>query len=52
VHRHHSTIAARLAHAESKLGFSLADPGGRRRLDLAILLRHLRDRPDAPAGPG
>lgn len=45
VHRHHSTIAARLAHAEAQLGFSFSTPGGRRRLDLAVLLRHLRDRP-------
>ncbi|MFB4307465.1 helix-turn-helix domain-containing protein [Actinomadura sp. GTD37] len=45
VHRHHSTIAARLAHAEQRLGFSLSVPGGRRRLDLALLLRHLRDTP-------
>jgi hypothetical protein len=46
VHRHHSTIAARLAHAEARLGFSFSAPGGRRRLDLAVLLRHLRDRPE------
>jgi hypothetical protein len=46
VHRHHSTIAARLAHVEGRLGFSFSAPGGRRRLDLAILLRHLRDTPE------
>ncbi|WP_344436547.1 helix-turn-helix domain-containing protein [Actinomadura bangladeshensis] len=46
VHRHHSTIAARLAHAEARLGFSFSTPGGRRRLDLAVTLRHLRDRPE------
>ncbi|MEU5988027.1 helix-turn-helix domain-containing protein [Spirillospora sp. NPDC047418] len=46
VHRHHSTIAARLAYAEARLGFSFAAPGERRRLDLAVLLRHLRDRPE------
>lgn len=46
VHRHHSTIAARLAHAEERLGFSFSAPGGRRRLDLAVLLRHLRDNPE------
>ncbi|MGW5415788.1 helix-turn-helix domain-containing protein [Actinomadura geliboluensis] len=45
VHRHHSTIAARLAHAEARLGFAFSAPGGRRRLDLALLLRHLRDTP-------
>ncbi|GAA1826411.1 hypothetical protein GCM10009735_72310 [Actinomadura chokoriensis] len=46
VHRHHSTIAARLAHAEARLGFSFSTPDGRRRLDLAVTLRHLRDRPE------
>ncbi|MBO2457730.1 helix-turn-helix domain-containing protein [Actinomadura violacea] len=46
VHRHHSTIAARLAHAERRLGFSFHAPGGRLRLDLALLLRHLRDEPE------
>jgi hypothetical protein len=45
VHRHHSTIAARLSHAERRLGFSFHAPGGRLRLDLALLLRHLRDEP-------
>ncbi|WP_433137507.1 helix-turn-helix domain-containing protein [Actinomadura nitritigenes] len=45
VHRHHSTIAARLSHAERRLGFSFQAPGGRLRLDLALLLRHLRDEP-------
>ncbi|MGP4029460.1 helix-turn-helix domain-containing protein [Actinomadura sp. 3N407] len=43
VHRHHSTAAARLAYAESRLGFSFSGPGGRLRLGLAVLLRHLRD---------
>ncbi|NKZ07621.1 helix-turn-helix domain-containing protein [Actinomadura latina] len=50
VHRHHSTIAARLAQAEAWLGFSFSAPGGRRRLDLAVLLRHLRDNPAALNG--
>ncbi|TDD84498.1 PucR family transcriptional regulator, partial [Actinomadura darangshiensis] len=45
VHRHHSTVAARLAHAEARLGFSFSGPGGRLRLDLALLLRRLRDNP-------
>ncbi|MDL4821478.1 helix-turn-helix domain-containing protein [Actinomadura opuntiae] len=45
VHRHHSTIAARLAQAERHLGFSFHAPGGRLRLELALLLRHLRDEP-------
>ncbi|QYX76646.1 helix-turn-helix domain-containing protein [Streptomyces akebiae] len=43
VYRHHSTVAARLAHAESRLGFAFATPAGRLRLELAIVLRHLRD---------
>jgi hypothetical protein len=42
VYRHHSTIAARLAHAEERLGFPLGTAAGRRRLDLALVLRHLR----------
>ena len=42
VYRHHSTVAARLAHAEERLGFPLGTPAGRRRLDLALVLRHLR----------
>ncbi|MFI6339810.1 helix-turn-helix domain-containing protein [Streptomyces sp. NPDC050535] len=43
VHRHHSTVAARLAHAETRLGFPLTVPIGRIRLELALLLHHLRD---------
>lgn len=42
VYRHHSTVAARLAHAEERLGFPLGTAAGRRRLDLALVLRHLR----------
>lgn len=42
VYRHHSTVAARLAAAEARLGFSLNTSEGRRRLDLALVLRHLR----------
>ena len=42
VYRHHSTVAARLAHAEERLGFPLGTAEGRRRLDLALVLRHLR----------
>ncbi|WP_030171766.1 hypothetical protein [Spirillospora albida] len=49
VGRHHSTVAARLSRAETTLGFSFATPAGRRRLDLALLLRHLRDTPDRPS---
>ncbi|HET6859288.1 MAG TPA: helix-turn-helix domain-containing protein [Streptomyces sp.] len=43
LHRHHSTVPARLAHAESVLGFPLATPAGRFRLHLALMLRNLRD---------
>jgi hypothetical protein len=43
VYRHHSTVAARLASAETRLGFSLSATEGRRRLDLALMLRHLRE---------
>ncbi|HEX6354554.1 helix-turn-helix domain-containing protein [Actinophytocola sp.] len=43
VYRHHSTVAARLVAAEARLGFSLSTTEGRRRLDLALVLRHLRE---------
>lgn len=43
VYRHHSTVAARLTAAEARLGFSLSTMEGRRRLDLALVLRHLRE---------
>lgn len=43
MYRHHSTVAARLAHAESRLGIPFTTPAGRLRLELAIILRHLRD---------
>jgi hypothetical protein len=43
VYRHHSTVAARLTQAEERLGFSLSTTEGRRRLDLALVLRHLRE---------
>jgi hypothetical protein len=43
VHRHHSTVAARLTHAETVLGFGVTSPAGRFRLKLALVLRHLRD---------
>lgn len=45
VHRHHSTVPARLAHAGSALGFPLDTPSGRFRLHLALVLRRLRDNP-------
>jgi hypothetical protein len=43
VHRHHSTVTARLAHAETVLGFGVTSPAGRFRLKLALILRQLRD---------
>ncbi|MCE7001699.1 helix-turn-helix domain-containing protein [Kibdelosporangium philippinense] len=43
VHRHHSTIPARIAQAEPALGFPIDTPSGRFRLQLALILRHLRD---------
>ncbi|MFG1702186.1 helix-turn-helix domain-containing protein [Nonomuraea sp. M3C6] len=41
VHLHHSSMAARVARAESALGFSLADPAGRLRAHLALALVRL-----------
>ncbi|WP_236791407.1 helix-turn-helix domain-containing protein [Amycolatopsis sp. GM8] len=46
LHRHHSTLPARLAHAESALGFEVDSPSGRFRLHLALMLRRLRDNTD------
>jgi hypothetical protein len=43
LHRHHSTMTARLARAESVLGFEVDSAGGRFRLHLTLLLRRLRD---------
>jgi hypothetical protein len=43
IHRHHSTIQARLEHARDTLGFPLDTPEGRFRLYLALVLRRLRD---------
>ncbi|SFW83670.1 helix-turn-helix domain-containing protein [Amycolatopsis australiensis] len=43
LHRHHSTMPARLARAEAVLGFEVDSPGGRFRLHLALMLRRLRD---------
>ncbi|MGW0520196.1 helix-turn-helix domain-containing protein [Crossiella sp. NPDC003009] len=45
VHRHHSSVAARLAHAEAELGFPVTTAAGRFRLHLAMVLRRLRDTP-------
>ncbi|MFI7109254.1 helix-turn-helix domain-containing protein [Nonomuraea sp. NPDC050227] len=41
VHLHHSSMAARIARAESALGFSLAAPAGRLRAHLALALLRL-----------
>ncbi|GAA3617114.1 helix-turn-helix domain-containing protein [Nonomuraea rosea] len=51
VHLHHSSMAARIARAESVLGFSLADPAGRLRAHLALALvrLHANVRGDKPA---
>lgn len=43
LHRHHSTMPARLARAESVLGFELDSAAGRFRLHLALMLRRLRE---------
>ncbi|MFS8097491.1 helix-turn-helix domain-containing protein [Lentzea alba] len=43
VHRHHSTMTARLARAESVLGFEIDSAPGRFRLHLALMLRRLRE---------
>jgi hypothetical protein len=46
LHRHHSTMPARLARAEAVLGFEVDSPAGRFRLHLALMLRRLRDNED------
>ena len=43
VHRHHSSVLARLARAEAVLGFEPHSPTGRFRLMLALALRQIRD---------
>ncbi|MEV6710820.1 helix-turn-helix domain-containing protein [Lentzea sp. NPDC051208] len=43
LHRHHSTMTARLARVESVLGFELDSAAGRFRLHLALMLRRLRE---------
>ncbi|TCC37674.1 PucR family transcriptional regulator [Kribbella speibonae] len=42
VYRHHSTVAYRLEHAASVLGFRIDNPNGRFRLSLALVMRALR----------
>jgi hypothetical protein len=41
LHLHHSSVAARLAHVEDALGWSLDDPQGRLRARVALLARRL-----------
>jgi DNA-binding PucR family transcriptional regulator len=43
IHRHHSSLSARLEHAQQTLGFPLDTQDGRFRLRLALVLRQLRD---------
>jgi DNA-binding PucR family transcriptional regulator len=43
---HHSTLQDRLAHVEDLLGWSVRDPRGRLRLQLALALRRLRQHPE------
>ncbi|MFD1546780.1 PucR family transcriptional regulator [Nonomuraea guangzhouensis] len=49
LHLHHSSMAARIARAESVLGFSLADSAGRLRAHLALALVRLRANGTTPA---
>jgi hypothetical protein len=44
LHRHHSSVATRLAHVEDALGWRLDEPGDRFRARLALLARRLADR--------
>jgi hypothetical protein len=46
LHRHHSTMTARLARAESTLGFEIDSAAGRFRLHLALMVRRLRENAD------
>ncbi|MGP4099446.1 helix-turn-helix domain-containing protein [Nonomuraea sp. KM90] len=50
VHLHHSSLAARIARAESVLGFSLADQPGRMRAHLALALVRLLANPQVSGG--
>ncbi len=43
---HHSTLAERVLLLESWLGYSLREPTGRRRLDLALTIDRLRANAD------
>ncbi|WP_432853166.1 PucR family transcriptional regulator [Amycolatopsis sp. CA-161197] len=44
LHRHHSSVATRLAHVEDALGWPLDDPASRFRTRLALLARRLAHR--------
>ncbi|HEV7974135.1 PucR family transcriptional regulator [Amycolatopsis sp.] len=44
LHRHHSSVATRLAHVEDALGWRLDEPGDRFRARLALLARRLAAR--------
>jgi hypothetical protein len=44
LHRHHSSVATRLAHVEDALGWRLDEPGDRFRARLALLARRLASR--------
>ncbi|WP_370941834.1 PucR family transcriptional regulator [Amycolatopsis sp. cg5] len=44
LHRHHSSVATRLAHVEEALGWRLDEPGDRFRARLALLARRLAQR--------
>lgn len=41
LHVHHSTLQERIAHAERLLGWTVGDPAGRLRLQIALVLRRL-----------
>ncbi|WP_295696696.1 helix-turn-helix domain-containing protein [Lapillicoccus sp.] len=44
-HVHHSTLQARVQQFEALLGWSVSDPQGRLRLQLALALRRLHRHP-------
>jgi hypothetical protein len=50
LHVHHSTLQERIAHAERMLGWSIGNPAGRLRLQLALVLRRLHRTATDPAG--
>jgi hypothetical protein len=52
LHVHHSTLQDRIAHAERLLGWSIGDPAGRLRLQLALVLRRLHHSSAGPAPTG